>query len=107
MIATCQGWCGRSTSRAIVVCRAAGTVELTSRGILVIARSEQPVDRARAVENAKNAFPTNSLHAHRTRAHTLHRHSPRDHMIKSHVNMPLPNNVRRMKRHTAVVASLR
>ena len=52
---------------------------LVARGI-----AEEPVDRAGPVENAgavltengsKNAFPTRSLDAHSTRAHTLHRPS--------------------------------
>ena len=73
MIAMFQGGCSRSIRRAIVVRRASCTVELTLTHIGIVPR--QPVDRARAVENAKSAFPTSSLHAHRTRAHTLHRHT--------------------------------
>ena len=82
MIAMVQGWwCARSTRRAIVVRRASCTVELTLTHIGMVPR--QPVDRARAVENAKNAFPTSSLHAHRTRAHTLHRHHSRGILTKN------------------------
>jgi hypothetical protein len=73
MIAMFQGWCSRSVRGTIVIPRAPYTVELTVTHIGMVPR--QPVDRARAVENAKSAFPTSSLHAHRTRAHTLHRHT--------------------------------
>ena len=73
MIAMVQGWCSRSVRGTIVIPRAPYTVELTLTHIGMVPR--QPVDRARAVENAKSAFPTSSLHAHRTRAHTLHRHT--------------------------------
>jgi len=109
MIAMFQGWCSRSTRRAIVVRRASRTVELTLIPDPQIGIGpRQPVDRARAVENAKSAFPTSSLHAHRTRAHTLHRRTRQDLPNRTkRVRSRRRNNVRRMRRPIAVVASLR
>ena len=56
-------------------CRGIGQLEIVAPGAAKCRqpRHEEPVDRARPVENAKNAFPTRSLDAQRTRAHTLHR----------------------------------
>ena len=105
MIAMVQGWCSRSVRGTIVIPRAPYTVELTLTHIGMVPR--QPVDRARAVENAKSAFPTSSLHAHRTRAHTLHRHHPWP-LDEEHKERKMARyNPRRITRPTAVVASLR
>ena len=104
MIAMFQGLC--FTRRAIVVRRASGTVEMTLTHVGIVPR--QPVDRARAVENAKSAFSTSSLHAHRTRAHTLHRRTRQGLPNRTkRIRSRRPNNVRRITRPIAVVASLR
>jgi hypothetical protein len=101
-----HGWCSRLPRRAIVVCRADGTVELTPNHTEIVPR--QPVDRARAVENAKSAFPTSSLHAHRTRAHTLHKASLILHLDEKDKGRKMaPYNLRRLTRPIALVASLR
>ena len=53
-----SGGCDRSADLAIVVYWASWAVVLEAR---------QPVDRAGAMENAQNAFPTAPWTAHRTR----------------------------------------
>jgi hypothetical protein len=53
-----SGGCYGSANPTIVAYRASYTVELEPR---------QPVDRAGAMENAQNAFPTAPWTAHRTR----------------------------------------
>jgi hypothetical protein len=67
-----EGWW--SARRAIVAPGASRTVELAvTRSVI---ESRQPVDRARAVENAQTAFPTSSLHALKNaRAHAPQAHS--------------------------------
>jgi hypothetical protein len=53
-----SGGCNRSADLTIVVSRASCAVVLEAR---------PPVDRAGAMENAQNAFPTAPWTAHRTR----------------------------------------